>query len=93
MLADDEINNALHLVQCDDIIAKLPGRVNTMLGTKGVYLSGRKQKDSDMRAILKIHYQLANLMRQQHLQTLKMKHLSESIYTDRKEQDRYNDCP
>ena len=44
---DDEINNALHLAQCDDIIAKLPDGVNTMLGTKGVYLQVVKDKDSD----------------------------------------------
>ena len=51
---DDEINNALHLAQCDDIIAKLPDGVNTMLGTKGVYLSGgERQRIAIARAILK----------------------------------------
>ena len=51
---DDEINNALHLAQCDDIIAKFPDGVNTMLGTKGVYLSGgERQRIAIARAILK----------------------------------------
>ena len=51
---DDEINNALHLAQCDDIIAKLPDGVNTMLGTRGVYLSGgERQRIAIARAILK----------------------------------------
>ena len=51
---DYEINNALHLAQCDDIIAKLPAGVDTMLGTKGVYLSGgERQRIAIARAILK----------------------------------------
>ena len=51
---DAEITNALHLAQCDDIIAKLPQGVDTMLGTKGIYLSGGEtQRIAIARAILK----------------------------------------
>lgn len=51
---DAEITKALHLAQCDDIIAKLPQGVDTMLGTKGIYLSGGEtQRIAIARAILK----------------------------------------
>lgn len=39
-----EVENALHKAQCDDIIAKLPDGVDTVIGTKGVYLSGGEQQ-------------------------------------------------
>lgn len=39
-----EILDALHKAQCDDIIAKLPDGINTVIGTKGVYLSGGEQQ-------------------------------------------------
>ena len=39
-----EVLNALHKAQCDDIIAKLPDGINTVIGTKGVYLSGGEQQ-------------------------------------------------
>lgn len=39
-----EVLNALHKAQCDDIIAKLPEGINTVIGTKGVYLSGGEQQ-------------------------------------------------
>ncbi|MBQ2530116.1 MAG: ATP-binding cassette domain-containing protein, partial [Treponema sp.] len=45
---------ALHLAQCDDIIAKLPDGIDTMFGSKGVYLSGGEvQRIAIARAILK----------------------------------------
>ena len=40
----DEVENALHKAQCDDIIAKLPDGIDTVIGTKGVYLSGGEQQ-------------------------------------------------
>ena len=50
----DEIIRALHLAQCDDIIAKLPDGIDTMFGSKGVYLSGGEvQRIAIARAILK----------------------------------------
>ncbi|MCM1164390.1 MAG: ABC transporter ATP-binding protein/permease [Lachnospiraceae bacterium] len=39
-----EVENALHKAQCDDIIAKLPNGVDTVIGTRGVYLSGGEQQ-------------------------------------------------
>lgn len=40
----NEVENALHKAQCDDIIAKLPNGIDTVIGTKGVYLSGGEQQ-------------------------------------------------
>ena len=36
----EEVLTALHHAQCDDILEKLPQGVDTVIGTKGVYLSG-----------------------------------------------------
>ena len=50
----DNILRALHLAQCDDILEKLPDGADTVIGTKGVYLSGGEmQRISLARAILK----------------------------------------
>lgn len=50
----DDIMRALHLAQCDDILAKLPDGIDTMFGSKGVYLSGGEiQRIAIARAILK----------------------------------------
>ena len=40
----EEILTALHNAQCDDILEKLPQGVDTVIGTKGVYLSGGEQQ-------------------------------------------------
>ena len=40
----EEIMAALHSAQCDDILEKLPKGVDTVIGTKGVYLSGGEQQ-------------------------------------------------
>ena len=40
----EEILAALQNAQCDDIIEKLPNGVDTVIGTKGVYLSGGEQQ-------------------------------------------------
>ncbi len=42
--SQNEVENALHKAQCDDIIAKLPDGIDTVIGTKGVYLSGGEQQ-------------------------------------------------
>lgn len=39
-----EILEALKNAQCDDIIEKLPQGVDTVIGTKGIYLSGGEQQ-------------------------------------------------
>lgn len=39
-----EVQEALHKAQCDDIVAKLPEGMDTVIGTKGVYLSGGEQQ-------------------------------------------------
>ena len=39
-----EVEQVLHEAQCDDIIAKLPQGIDTVIGTKGVYLSGGEQQ-------------------------------------------------
>ncbi len=49
-----EITAALKAARCDDIIAKLPFGLDTVYGTKGVYLSGGEaQRIALARAILK----------------------------------------
>ncbi|MCM1055008.1 MAG: ABC transporter ATP-binding protein/permease [Bacteroides sp.] len=40
----EEVENALRMAQCGDIIAKLPKGIDTVIGTKGVYLSGGEQQ-------------------------------------------------
>lgn len=50
----EEILHALHLAQCDDILEKFPDGADTVIGTKGVYLSGGEmQRIALARAILK----------------------------------------
>lgn len=39
-----EVAAALHAAQCDDILAKLPQGMDTVIGGKGVYLSGGEQQ-------------------------------------------------
>lgn len=51
---DKEVLQALEKAQCSDIIAKLPNGVNTVIGAKGVFLSGGEmQRIAIARAILK----------------------------------------
>ena len=40
----EEVLNALHNAQCGDILEKLPQGLDTVIGTKGVYLSGGEQQ-------------------------------------------------
>lgn len=50
----EEIKAAAHEAQCDDIIAKFPEGLNTVIGTEGIYLSGgERQRVAIARAILK----------------------------------------
>lgn len=50
----EEVARALEVAQCQDIIEKLPKGVDTVVGTKGVYLSGgEQQRIAIARAILK----------------------------------------
>ena len=50
----EQIAKALHLAQCDDILEKFSDGMDTVLGTKGVYLSGGEmQRIALARAILK----------------------------------------
>ncbi|MCR4821029.1 MAG: ABC transporter ATP-binding protein/permease [Elusimicrobiales bacterium] len=52
--SDRELLEALHTAQCDDIISRLPEGINTIIGSKGTYLSGgEKQRITIARAILK----------------------------------------
>lgn len=51
---DEEVMEALRKAQCMDIIEKLPDGVHTMIGTKGIYVSGGEaQRISIARAFLK----------------------------------------
>ena len=51
---DDEVMAALENAQCNDIIEKLPQGVNTIIGSKGTYVSGGEmQRLSIARAFLK----------------------------------------
>lgn len=50
----EEVLQALHEAQCDDILAKFPEGVDTVIGAKGVYVSGGEaQRISIARAMLK----------------------------------------
>lgn len=50
----EEVMRALHLAGCDEILAKFPDGVGTIIGSKGVYLSqGEKQRITIARAMLK----------------------------------------
>lgn len=50
----EEALKAAHAAQCDDILEKMPNGVDTIIGTKGVYLSGGEQQRIALaRAILK----------------------------------------
>lgn len=50
----DEVQRALSAAQCDDILAKLPDGMDTVIGTEGTYLSGGEQQRVALaRAILK----------------------------------------
>lgn len=51
---DNDIREALHRAQCDDIISRLPKGIHTVLGSDGTYLSGgEQQRIAIARAILK----------------------------------------
>ncbi len=50
----EEVLQALHEAQCDDIIAKLPNGIDTVVGAAGVYVSGgEKQRLNIARVMLK----------------------------------------
>ena len=50
----EEVQAALSAAQCDDILEKLPGGMDTVIGTEGTYLSGGEQQRVALaRAILK----------------------------------------
>lgn len=50
----NDVLNALHLAQCDDIIDELPDGIDTIIGSQGTYLSGgQQQRIALARAILK----------------------------------------
>lgn len=50
----EEVLSALHAAQCGDIIEKLPHGIDTVVGTKGIYLSGgEQQRISIARVMLK----------------------------------------
>ena len=50
----EEVLSAAHAAQCDDILEKLPHGLDTVLGARGVYLSGGEQQRIALaRAILK----------------------------------------
>ena len=50
----EEVLAAAHAAQCDDILDKLPQGLDTVVGTKGIYLSGGEQQRIALaRAILK----------------------------------------
>ena len=50
----DEVIEALKSAQCMDIIEKLPNGIDTVVGTKGFYLSGgEQQRIAIARSVLK----------------------------------------
>ena len=52
--SEEEVMNAMHLAGCDEILNKFKSGKDTVIGSKGVYLSGgEKQRIAIARAILK----------------------------------------
>ena len=52
--SEEEVRKALSAAQCDDIIEKLPDGIRTVIGSKGIHLSGGEQQRIALaRAILK----------------------------------------
>ncbi len=52
--SEEEVRAALSAAQCDDIIEKLPDGIKTVIGSKGIHLSGGEQQRIALaRAILK----------------------------------------
>lgn len=52
--SEEEVKEALHLAMCDDIIAKFKDGFNTIIGSKGIYLSGGEtQRICIARAMIK----------------------------------------
>lgn len=52
--SEEEVMNALKAAQCMDIVEKFPEGVHTLIGTRGVYLSGgEQQRIAIARAMLK----------------------------------------
>ncbi|UTC67322.1 MULTISPECIES: ABC transporter ATP-binding protein [unclassified Treponema] len=52
--SDEQVMNALRLARCEDILAKFEKREHTLIGSKGVHLSGGEiQRVAIARAILK----------------------------------------
>lgn len=52
--SNEDVMKALKAAQCMDIIEKMPDGINTVIGTKGVYLSGgEQQRIAIARAVLK----------------------------------------
>lgn len=52
--SEEEVREALHAAQCDDILAKLPDGIFTVVNSKGVFLSGGEQQRIALaRAVLK----------------------------------------
>ena len=52
--SEKELLEALHQAQCDDIIAKFPDGIHSILGEEGVYVSGgERQRLAIARALLK----------------------------------------
>ncbi len=50
----EDVLKALHDAQCDDILEKLPDGIDTVIGAKGIYLSGgEQQRISIARVMLK----------------------------------------
>lgn len=50
----DDVSEALRLAQCDDIVAKMPDGLDTVIGPGGVYLSGGEvQRIAIARALLR----------------------------------------
>lgn len=40
----EQVTRAAHAARCDDILAKMPDGLDTVVGTKGIYLSGGEQQ-------------------------------------------------
>lgn len=52
--SEKQVLAAAHAAQCDEILKKIPGGLNAIIGTKGIYLSGGEQQRIALaRAILK----------------------------------------
>ena len=89
----EEVLAALHHAQCDDILEKLPQGVDTVIGTKGVYLSGGEQQRIAIARVMRKMLRLSFWMKPLPLLTRITKAGTGCFLKTFRGKDRDYDCP